>query len=109
MSQIKDDDGIQLSAQYPSGKVAWTTVAVLALTYMFSFMDRQILVLLIDPIKADLQITDTQVSLLTGMAFAIVYALAGIPMGRLADQWVRKYVIIGGCHQHSENDPLAAT
>ena len=69
---------------------------VLALTYMVSFMDRQILVLLIDPIKNDLQISDTEVGLLTGLAFAVVYALAGIPMGRAADLWVRKYVIIFG-------------
>ena len=59
-------------------------------------MDRQILILLVEPIKTDLQITDTQVSLLTGFAFAIVYTVSGIPMGRLADRWVRKYVIIIG-------------
>ena len=82
--------------QYPSPKLAWMTLIVLSLTYMVSFMDRQILVLLIDPIKSDLQISDTQVSLLTGLAFAIVYALASIPMGRVADLWVRKYVIIFG-------------
>ena len=81
---------------YPSPVVAWTTVGVLSLTYMFSFMDRQILVLLIDPIKADLQITDTQISLLTGFAFAVIYTFSGIPMGRAADTWVRKYVIIIG-------------
>ena len=83
-------------SQYPSPKVAWTTVIVLSLTYMFSYMDRQILILLVEPIKNDLQITDTQVSLLTGFAFAIVYTVSGIPMGRLADRWIRKYVIIIG-------------
>ena len=84
------------SADYPTPKLAWTTVGILALTYLFSFMDRQILVLLIDPIKADLQITDTQVSLLTGFAFAIIYTTACVPLGRIADLWVRKYVIIAG-------------
>ena len=82
--------------QYPSPKLAWGTLFVLSLTYMVSMMDRQILVLLIDPIKADLQISDTQVSLLTGLAFGLVYAFAGIPMGRMADLWIRKYVIIFG-------------
>ena len=82
--------------QYPSPKQAWVTVGILAFTYLFSFMDRQILVLLIDPIKTDLQITDTQVSLLTGFAFAIVYTTACVPLGRIADLWVRKYVIIAG-------------
>lgn len=69
---------------------------VLSLTYMFSFMDRQILVLLIEPIKADLHISDTQISLLTGFSFAVVYTIMGVPMGRVADLWIRKYVIIFG-------------
>ena len=81
---------------YPTAKVAWTTVVILSLTYMFSMMDRQILVLLIEPVKSDLQISDTEVSLLTGFAFAIVYTFMGIPMGRTADLWIRKYVIIFG-------------
>jgi len=84
------------STIYPTPKAAWTTVVILSLTYMFSMMDRQILVLLIEPIKSDLQISDTEVSLLTGFAFAIVYTFMGIPMGRAADLWVRKYVIIIG-------------
>ena len=81
---------------YPKPVMAWTTVIILSFTYMFSFMDRQILVLLVEPIKHDLQITDTQVSLLTGFAFAVVYAVMGIPMGRAADLRVRKHVIIFG-------------
>ena len=83
-------------ADYPRPTIAWTTIGVLSLTYMFSMMDRQILVLLIDPIKTDLNITDTQVSLLTGLAFAVIYTVSGIPMGRIADLWVRKYLIIVG-------------
>lgn len=83
-------------AQYPAARTAWVTLFILAFTYMFSFLDRQILILLIDPIKTDLGITDTQVSLLSGFAFAIVYTVAGIFMGRAADLWVRKYVIIIG-------------
>ena len=88
--------GKEKGPAYPNPKQAWTTVGILSFTYMFSFIDRQILVLLVEPMKADLNITDTQVSLLTGFAFAIVYTLAGIPMGRAADGWVRKYVIIMG-------------
>ncbi|PHZ84789.1 MFS transporter [Paremcibacter congregatus] len=81
---------------YPPLGQAWISVSILSLTYLVSFMDRQILILLIDPIKNDLQISDTQVSLLTGLAFAIIYTTACVPMGRLSDLWVRKYVIIGG-------------
>ena len=77
---------------YPKPAVAWYTVGVLSMVYMFSFIDRQILVLLIDPVKNDLQITDTQVSLLTGLAFAVLYAVMGVPAGRAADRWSRKLV-----------------
>ena len=85
-----------LTTDFPAPVEAWSTVAVLSLTYMFSFMDRQILVLLVEPIKQDLQLSDTQVSLLTGLSFALVYSFSCIPMGRAADLWVRKYVIIFG-------------
>ena len=81
---------------YPKASVAWYTVGVLSMVYMFSFIDRQILVLLIDPVKNDLNITDTQVSLLTGLAFAVLYAVMGVPAGRAADRWSRKLVIMSG-------------
>lgn len=84
------------ATKYPRPIAAWTAVIILSLTYMFSFLDRQILVLLIEPIKSDLNITDTQVSLITGLAFAVIYTVMGVPMGRIADLWVRKYVIIIG-------------
>lgn len=69
---------------------------MLAMTYMISFLDRQILVLLIDPIKADLDLSDTEISLLSGAAFGLVYTICGLFMGRFADLWVRKYVIMLG-------------
>ncbi len=81
---------------YPPTWVAWTTVAILTATYMFSFLDRLILTLLIEPIKADLGISDTQVSLLTGAAFAVTYTVMSIPLARLADQRGRKYIIVAG-------------
>lgn len=91
-----ENNNNQTTMSYPSTRIAWTTVLILSATYMFSMLDRQILVLLIEPIKQDLNITDTQVSLLTGFAFALVYTFMGVPMGRVADLWVRKYVIIFG-------------
>lgn len=84
---------MQAPASYPPRAVAWASVWLLALLYTLSFIDRQILVLLVDPIRADLGLSDTQVSLLTGLAFGAVYALAGWPLGRLADQVNRKWVI----------------
>ena len=81
---------------YPSSGYAWYVVVVLTLAYMFSFLDRQILSLLVEPIKADLQITDTQMSLLQGLAFGIFYTLLGIPIGRLADRRSRRGIIAAG-------------
>lgn len=80
-------------APYPKETYAWYVVGVLMIVYIFSFMDRQILNLLVDPIKKDLGITDTQVSYLGGLAFALLYTIAGIPIGRLADSKNRKIII----------------
>ena len=71
-------------------------VVVLTLAYMFSFLDRQILALLVEPIRADLGISDTQMSLLQGLAFGIFYTLLGIPIGRLADRRSRRAIIATG-------------
>jgi MFS family permease len=68
----------------------------LTFAYLVSFVDRQILSLLIDPIRHDLGITDTQVSLLGGFAFALLYTFAGIPIAWLADHRSRRAVIAVG-------------
>ncbi len=83
-------------AEAGSLSYAWYTVGVLTLLYTFSFVDRQILTLLFSPIKRDLQITDTQVSLLSGLAFAGLYALLGIPIARLTDKGNRVAIITAG-------------
>jgi len=81
---------------YPPAGVGWSTVAVLLIAYVFSFADRQILSLLVGPIKADLRINDTQFSLLSGFAFAIFYTVLGLPFGRLADRYSRRRIIAIG-------------
>ncbi len=81
---------------YPPAPYAWYVVGVLTLAYMVSFLDRQIMALLIDPIRGDLNISDTQISLLLGLAFAIFYTLLGIPIGRLADRKSRRVIIATG-------------
>lgn len=75
---------------------AWFVVIVLTLAYTCSFIDRQILTLLIAPIRQDLHITDTQVSLLGGLAFSIFYTTLGIPIARLADQTHRRNLMMAG-------------
>lgn len=75
---------------------AWGAVALLTLAYILSFIDRQILGLLITPIKSSLQLTDTQIGLLMGPAFAIFYVTLGWPIGWLADRANRRNIIAAG-------------
>jgi len=83
-------------ARTASPTYAWYVVAVLLLAYTLSFIDRMILSLLVGPIKADLGISDTQMSLLMGFAFAIFYSALGIPLGWLADRRARRGLIVAG-------------
>lgn len=71
-------------------------VFVLALAYTFSFLDRQILTLLVGPIRHDLQISDFQMSLLLGLAFGIFYSIMGLPISRLIDRLSRRKIIFVG-------------
>jgi MFS family permease len=75
---------------------SWYVVGILTLAYISSFIDRQILSLLVEPIKRDLKITDTQISLLMGLSFGIFYSLLGIPIARLADLKSRKQIVAWG-------------
>ena len=68
---------------------SWYALGVLFLVYVVNFVDRQILSILANDIKADLGLDDAQLGFLYGTAFAIFYALFGIPLGRLADAWSR--------------------
>ncbi|MGB1877333.1 MAG: MFS transporter, partial [Rhodospirillaceae bacterium] len=80
-------------APYPKPTVAWTMVILLTLAYILSFVDRFILSLLVEPIKADLELTDTQIGLLLGPAFALFYATMGLPFGWLADKKRRTWIV----------------
>jgi MFS family permease len=75
---------------------SWFIVSLCMIAYIFSYIDRQVITLLIEPIRADLQISDTQFSLLHGLAFAMLYAVAGIPIARLADTRSRPLIISVG-------------
>jgi MFS family permease len=82
---------------------------VLVLVYVFNFIDRQILSILAEDIKADLGISDAQIGFLYGTAFAVFYAVFGIPMGKLADVWVRKKLIAIGLASWSLMTALSGT
>jgi sugar phosphate permease len=71
---------------YPKAAYSWYVIIVLFMAYTLSFVDRQIMALMIEPIKRDLAISDTQISLLHGFAFAVFYTILGVPLGRLADK-----------------------
>lgn len=81
---------------YPAASYAWYVTVILTLAHIVSFLDRQVLALLVEPIKRDLNINDTQMSLLLGLAFAIFYTIMAIPIGRLADRKSRRTIIIAG-------------
>jgi MFS family permease len=87
---------VAASIPYPAAGQSWYLVTVLMVFYIFSFIDRQIISLLVTPMKRDLGITDTQVGLLSGLAFALLYTLLGIPIGRMADRFNRKTIIAAG-------------
>ena len=75
------------------GPYAYYVLAILFVVYVFNFIDRQILSILLQPIKEDLQVSDTAMGFLTGFAFAVFYAIAGLPLARVADRWVRRSLI----------------
>lgn len=81
---------------YPSSSRAWGMVILLTIAYIFSFVDRYVLGLLIEPIKADLELSDFQIGLLLGPAFAIFYATIGLPLGWLADKKRRTWIVAAG-------------
>src|SRR5271169_6851726 len=81
---------------YPAARYAWYVVAVLTLVYVFSFIDRQILTMLVRPIRRDLGISDTEMSVLMGFSFALFYTFFGILLGRLADTRSRRSIIAAG-------------
>ncbi|MEO0877312.1 MAG: MFS transporter, partial [Bacteroidota bacterium] len=74
----------------------WTAVIILMIAYTFSFLDRYILNFLVEPMKADMGLTDTEVSLLLGASFGLFYSIMGVPLGRLADVYSRKKIIAFG-------------
>ncbi len=86
----------QSTNPYPSSRYAWYMVTMLTVAYILSFVDRYILGLLIEPIKADLQLSDFQIGLLLGFAFAIFYATMGLPLGYLADRKRRTWLVAAG-------------
>lgn len=83
-----------VQARSPGG-YAWWVVSLLLLVSLVGYLDRLVFSFLIDPIKADLGLSDTQMGVLSGMAFALFYVLMGIPMGRWVDTRNRRNLLAG--------------
>lgn len=95
-SRSQSSHHIHLIETFPSPGSAWLVVAVLAVVTLFSMLDRQLPALLVRPLKAEFQVSDTQFSLLQGYAFAVVYTVCGVPLGRLVDRTNRRNIILCG-------------
>ena len=89
MSEPEEDN-------WPSAIEGWIVTILLLIAFTFSFVDRQVLNLLVEPIRLDLQVTDTQISFLQGLAFAVTYILMSVPLGRMVDKYNRVGIMIGG-------------
>ncbi|WP_373081009.1 spinster family MFS transporter [Zhongshania sp.] len=88
----KATDNAKLSASKPSS-ASYYALGVLTIVYSFNFIDRQLLAILQESIKVDLDLTDSHLGLLTGFAFAAFYVTAGIPIARLADRSNRRNIV----------------
>ena len=89
MSESEEDN-------WPSAIEGWVVTLLLLVAFTFSFVDRQVLNLLVEPIRLDLQVSDTQISFLQGLAFAVTYILMSVPLGRMVDKYNRVGIMIGG-------------
>lgn len=91
-----DEQNKQSDKTYPKPAYAWYVVVLMMFFYVLSFMDRQIIAVLLDPIKIDMGLTDVQISLIGGVAFGLFYSTVGIYIGRLADSMNRPMLIALG-------------
>ncbi len=96
-SETQADPALPASDPPGSSKAyANYVLAVLTIVYVLNFLDRQIITILAEDIKADLGLSDAEIGFLYGTAFAVFYAVFGIPLGRLADVWNRRSLIAIG-------------
>ena len=90
---MASDNGLEPDRERNPWRVKRVTMSILVAIYSINFMDRQILAILAEPIKRDLALSDTEVGLLYGLAFAALYATAAIPIARYADHANRAHII----------------
>jgi MFS family permease len=81
---------------WPNRVYSWYVVALLVISYASGVVDRIVIGLLVKPIKEDLNLSDTEIGIIQGLAFALFYSLFTLPIGFLVDRWSRKTVVWGG-------------
>ena len=81
---------------WPNRAYSWYVVALLVISYASGVVDRIVIGLLVKPIKEDLNLSDTEIGIIQGLAFALFYSLFTLPIGFLVDRWSRKTVVWGG-------------
>src|SRR3569833_1882763 len=101
-------DGESAAPPVRVGRYGWYAQFVLVLVYAGNFIVRQIISILAQDSMADLRLDDAQIGFLYGTAFAVFYALFGIPLGRLADSWYRGRLIAIGLGLWSTMTALSA-
>ncbi len=93
MSDRIVDESIPTDQTLPSPAYARYAIGLLMVVYMLSFLDRQVMSILAEPIKRDLGLADWQIGAVSGLAFALFYTLVGIPVARLSERGHRPYII----------------
>lgn len=96
MSNLADVSSHRDLPPYPGVAQGVWTLVVLVVAFLVSYLDRNVLGLMVTPVKISLKISDFEISLLVGLAFSLFYAIFGIPTGRMADRFNRKRLIVGG-------------
>lgn len=81
---------------WPESRTAWYATVIFAIALMFAFLDRGIITLLVEPIKADLSLSDVEMSLLLGFALIVFNAFVAVPASRFVDIWPRNIIITAG-------------
>ena len=84
------------TSSYPRPAYAWYCLSIICFAYLFGFMDRIVVGLLTPAIQADLGLTDSQMGVIQGLAFAVFYTIFGIPIGMAADRGNRKWILTAG-------------
>jgi predicted MFS family arabinose efflux permease len=88
-------EAIATTRNRQSAAYAWYVMLILTACYTLAFIDFKIPFILVQLIKQDLSLTDTQMGILTGPAFSLTYGICGIPLAKLSDRFGRKYIIVG--------------